>query len=412
MAAIVFRARLGGETWWDRAAHGGESSPMHQPHMVLVGAGHAHVFVLSQANRLAAAGARVTLVAPSKLWYSGLATGMLGGAYSPAQEIIDAATLARRRSVEFVCERVVQADPTHHTLRCDSGVTLSYDFLSVNIGSEVALDAIVGAREHACGVKPIGGLYDLRSRIESRFSNSNDPIRVTVVGGGAAGCEVAANLVALSERRRARIEVTIVTRAERLLTEWPRAAADTLAGALRARDIQLEFECEVTRIDQRQVEAAGGAKFRSDFVVVATGLRPPHVLREWGFALGEGGGLRVDEMLRSVGAAEVFAAGDCIEFGSRGLPKIGVFGVRQSPVLLHNLIASVRGRPLRRYRPQREFLSILNLGRGEALALRGRRHWLGRTSLWLKDRLDRRFMAKYQTPPSADGSDTDTAPVR
>ena len=92
----------------------------------------------------------------------------------------------------------------------------------------------------------------------------------------------------------------------------------------------------------------------------------------------------------------VFGGGDCIAIGDRALPRVGVYGVRQAPILAHNLLAALEGRPLRRFRPRRRFLLILNLGDGTGLAVRGGWVWHGRLALWLKDWIDRRYVAKYR----------------
>jgi NADH dehydrogenase FAD-containing subunit len=47
--------------------------------LVFVGAGHAHLYTLQRVSKLIAAGAQVTVIAPDDFWYSGLATGMVGG---------------------------------------------------------------------------------------------------------------------------------------------------------------------------------------------------------------------------------------------------------------------------------------------------------------------------------------------
>jgi NADH dehydrogenase FAD-containing subunit len=65
-------------------------------------------------------------------------------------------------------------------------------------------------------------------------------------------------------------------------------------------------------------------------------------------------------------------------------------------VLLHNLGAVLDGDPLRRYRPQRRALLILNLGDGTGLATWGGFAWRGRAAFWLKDRIDRRWLASVR----------------
>ena len=74
-------------------------------------------------------------------------------------------------------------------------------------------------------------------------------------------------------------------------------------------------------------------------------------------------------------------------------PPAGVFGVRAAPILLHNLLAA-RGGARLPYRPQRRWLSIMDLGDRTGLAVRGRVWWLGRSALWLKRRLDLGFVRR------------------
>jgi len=101
--------------------------------------------------------------------------------------------------------------------------------------------------------------------------------------------------------------------------------------------------------------------------------------------------------LRSISGGPVFGAGDCVGLEGHALPKLGVYGVRQGPILADNLLASVTGAPLKVFRPQKRSLIILNLGCGDGLALWGALHWYGRSSLLLKDRIDRRFLMRYRS---------------
>jgi selenide,water dikinase len=76
-----------------------------------------------------------------------------------------------------------------------------------------------------------------------------------------------------------------------------------------------------------------------------------------------------------------------------------VYAVRQGPVLADNLIARAGGpigRRLRRYRPQRDFLSLLNLGDGTAIGAKWGVAAQGRALFALKDRIDCRFVRRFQ----------------
>lgn len=88
-------------------------------------------------------------------------------------------------------------------------------------------------------------------------------------------------------------------------------------------------------------------------------------------------------------------------------PKAGVFAVREAPLLAHNLKAALLQQPLKAYRAQRAFLSLLSFGDGKALATRAGGWLPALTGRWVwrwKDHIDRRFMAMFSrlTPRTMD----------
>src|SRR5205809_896465 len=109
------------------------------------------------------------------------------------------------------------------------------------------------------------------------------------------------------------------------------------------------------------------------------------------------GFVRVRPTLQAVGHDEIFAVGDCASLlTDPNLPKAGVYAVRQGPTLIVNLRARVMGGSMRRYRPQRDFLSLLNLGDGRALASKWGIALEGNWAFTLKDWIDRRFVRRFQ----------------
>lgn len=361
--------------------------------VVLVGAGHGHLHVARHADRFRRRGLELILVDPGAFWYSGLATGALGGGYEPAEDRLDPAPLVERGGGRFVRDRAVDVDPAARALLLASGRRIGWDALSFNVGSEVPLERVRGAARHARPVKPIPGLIALRRILERPRSR---PPRLLVVGGGATGCEVAANLEALCRRHAPHARIVLATRSERLLPRAPAGAARALAERLRRRGVRVLTAEEVVAVDAGAGWTAAGERLPADHVVAATGLRPP-AEPPWGsLPAGPRGGLLVDATLQVPGHPGVFGVGDCVDFGPRPLPSLGVFAVRQGPVLLDNLLAAVSDGDRRPYRPQRRWLYILNLGDGTALAIRGGLWWLGRASMWLKDWLDRRFLERHR----------------
>jgi NADH dehydrogenase FAD-containing subunit len=367
----------------------------HRKRVVLVGAGHAHLHALKRAAEFVRRGHELVVVAPDLFWYSGLATGVLGGHYPPELDQVDVAALARAGGGRFVCDRLAGLDPASRTLRLERGPPLAYDVLSLTLGS--VPPAIPGTEDTGgCyAVKPIRRLWELREELERRFrSGPRERVRVAVAGGGVTACELAANVLALAARCGGRVELRLLA-GRGMLRGLPKRAARTVLDGLRRKGALLQTGGRVGRVEDGRAVLADGSVMPFDLFVNATGLRRPPLLRELGLPVDDEGGLVVDEHLRSTGDPAVFGAGDCVAFKGRELPRIGVYAIRQAPVLFHNLLTALDGGEPRRFRPQRRYLWIMNLGDGTGLAVRSGLWWHGRAAFWLKDRIDRRFLREY-----------------
>lgn len=367
-------------------------------HVVLIGAGHAHLYIAKHAKEFVDRGIQITLVDPDVFWYSGLATGMLGGMYNPELDQVDPKLLIERNGGHFICDSAVGLDTTARTVYLASGKNLSYDALSFNVGSEVIVDQVAGIEEHAWSVKPVKNLWQLQQHLQRQFQvdNGKMPRHILVIGGGPTGCEISANIAALAWRYHSSIKLTLAARSKRLLKRQPVGASCRIAQVLYQRGIKLELSCTVSRIEKGVAMTEDGRSLEYDDLVIATGLRPPQWMRSLGLSMDNHGGLLVSAVLQLNYDERVFGAGDCISMEGRNLPKLGVFGVRQAPILLHNLLAIITGEKLKAYRPQKRYLIILNMGYGDGMVLWGPFYWYGRLSMWLKDRIDRRFLVQYR----------------
>lgn len=354
-----------------------------RPRLLLLGAGHAHLHLLDRAADLAPH-YEVVLVAPRWFHYSGTASAVATGDLPPTAGRIDVAALADRRGVRHLVGRVVDLDPVGRTARTvgeDGGEgtagDLAFDVVSLNLGSVVETTLLAPeAGPGVVPVKPLTGLELLRG-VAGR--------RVSIVGGGASGLELGAHAAAVGAR------VTLLARDTG--TDLPPGAVRRLQRHLRARGVDLRAGAVVVSIGPDGCTLADGTVVPHDLAVLATGLvAPPEVLR-WG--LGDARGIPVTATLTHSEHPHVMAAGDCAHFLPAPLARVGVHGVRQGPVLLAGLLARAGAGTPAAYEPPRHWLSVLDLGDGRGLAARGRWWWEGRSALWLKRRIDRRWLARY-----------------
>lgn len=369
----------------------------HRHTVILVGAGHAHLYVAAHADALIERGARVVLIDPTGFWYSGLATGMLGGMYEPAEDQVDPRALIESHGGEFIQDRVEALDTRARRLRLAGGGDLAYDYVSINVGSRVNVDAIHGAAHDPSVwlVKPVSNLWKLREHVEARFRAGETP-RVVVIGGGPTGSEVAANLTALAARYAIDLGVTLATSSDRLIAQAPAGAARALQRKLTRRGVVIRRHTHVVRREGTSLITKDGHHIEADVIVLAIGLEAHSLMYKTGLPTHPKDGLLINAALHSIADERVFAAGDCAAMEGFDLPKLGVFGVRQAVYIHANLLASLEGKPLAEYKPQKRYLAILNLGDGTALSTWGPFWWNGRSSMWVKDWIDRRFLEGYR----------------
>lgn len=339
--------------------------------VLLIGAGHGHLVLLRSLAEKPLYGARITLVSPHpRQVYSGMLPGLLAGHYRRADTQIDVASLAERAYVEFEQGEVARFDAEARLATLKDGRSFGYDLASLNAGSLV--DTSLPGAEHALAVKPFDQFLS-RLRLAAR---------VAVVGGGAAGAELAMAL------RHRGAQVT-------LYSESASPPAPVL-GQLRLRKVDFRPGMPVTAIEPGPVIIANAARQDFDLVLLATGAAALPWLRGAGLACDERGFARVHATLQSVSHPEVFVIGDCATLEGAPHPKSGVYAVRHGEALIANLRRLFAGHPLEPYVPQKLALMILTCGARYAIAQRGGWSMQGRTLWWLKDRIDRRWIASFR----------------
>ncbi len=256
--------------------------------------------------------------------------------------------------------RVAALDAARRVARLEDGTEIPYDVASLNLGSES------NAPGYALAVKPFEAFLERWLEVKDRVKS------VAVVGGGAAGVEVA---MAAAHRTGARVT---------LYSDRPMfrpALARRIARQLGRNGVELRAGVAFT----------GGERAILRPRDLAAGASALPWLRASGLATDAQGFVLVDDKLRSVSHPEVFAAGDCATLRDAPHPKSGVYAVRHAEVLAQNL----RGGELRSYVPQRRALALLSCGGRYAIADWGGASWEGAWVWRWKDRIDRRWIAGF-----------------
>ncbi len=365
--------------------------------LILAGGGHVHMSAMKGLARFTESGHEVLLVGPDEYhYYSGMGPGLLGGMYRAEDIRFHVAKMVRDRGGRFVCGRIARIEPDAQRVFLEDGSDFSYDVLSLNVGSRVPCDfpeaATVG---NLFAVKPIQDLATAREKILD-FFGKGIPLQVLVVGGGPAGLECAGNVLGLAEKHGGSVHVSVVG-GSRFMGRFSTRIRSLALDNLQRRGARVLEGVWLDRFNVNQAVLSDGSKIAFHVGILAVGVAMPEILAQSGLACGAHGGMLVNKHLQSVSHGNVFGGGDCIEFQPAPLDKVGVYAVRENPVLTHNLLAALENRPLQVFDPgSPAYLLLFNLGDGTAILSKhgfALRHGL---AMKLKDYIDRKFMREFQ----------------
>jgi len=365
--------------------------------VILVGGGHAHVFVLDYLIKNTPADVDVTIISPSA-WqdYSGMLPGWMAGYYDLSDCRINVKALAFRANVTFIEDVVMDMRADESYVVLGDGRRLNYDILSLDIGSETHLGSLSEIGSGLVPIKPFDQFRDTWHRIV-QTSQEVPNYKLIIVGGGAAGVELAfaarSALIAHSPLSK----VTLVAGRRGVLWNHGEAVRRRVVNQLDKQGIHV--------ISQRATGDSGrlllddGHVLTADHIIAATNSSPAQWLKQSQMALSTDGYVSVNAHHCSVSHANIFAAGNVCSREDINLERSGVHAVKAGPVLAHNIFACLEEKPLKSYCPGQRSLYLLLCSNHRAIASWGRYSaegvWVWRIKNWI----DRGFIQRFTLKP-------------
>ena len=373
--------------------------------LVLIGGGHTHAIALKLWGMQPIPGVRLTLITDtSHTPYSGMLPGHVAGFYSYDETHIDLRRLAGFAQAQLYLDRAIGLDLEKNQVLCREHPPVSFDYLSLDIGSTPAKSSVPGAEKYAIAAKPVPEFLQVWSEIITEAQNNpQQSLSIGIVGGGAGGVELALNMYS---RLAAifpvdRLNIHLFHRSDRVLLGHNPWVSKTLQRILRERGIKLHLSEKVVEVLPEQIICASGLTVKCNYIFWVTQASAPSWIQDSGLATDTRGFVLVKDTLQSVSHPHIFAAGDIATMENYPRPKAGVFAVRQGQPLWENLRRILQNRPLKPYQPQKQYLSLIGTGDGSAIASWWRFGWRS-SLLWRwKDYIDRQFMDRFSNLPSS-----------
>jgi NADH dehydrogenase len=261
---------------------------------------------------------------------------------------------------------------------------IDYDSLVMAVGSTSNYFGVPGARENTISLNATEDAERFRLRLLrllAQAAEHKDPatrggLDIVIIGGGATGVELAAELREASGAYAAYgfnrlqvqrdVRITLIEGAARILAPLPERVSAAATRLLEQRAIQVVTDCRVTAIDKHQVSDANGHAYPADMCVWAAGIRAPEFLGTLGLPVNKGGQIEVDAHLRVPGVPDVYALGDCaacLDGNGKPVPPRAQAAHQQADYLLKNFMNAATGHtPLRHPYVYRDYGSLVSIG--------------------------------------------------
>jgi len=343
-------------------------------------------------RRLPRHSARITLVTEQNfMLYTPLLPGAASGALEPRHVVVPL-----REELDWVdlrVARVVGGDPATKTLQVVTldgrEVEMRYDQLVLALGSVSRVLPVPGLAEHGVGFKTLPEAIALRNRAILHLETAealDDPeqrreyLTFVFVGAGYAGLEGIAELQdyvadVLDRYPRCRLDGTrwvLVEALDRVMPEIPASLAEFATRELRGRGIEIRTGTRLDEVTERSARLSNGEVIPTRTLCWTAGVKPPAVVRKLGLPLTEHGRIDVDETTRVRGQQCVWAIGDAAAVpdpARKGQPSppTAQHALRQGRVVADNVVATVSGGQLRKFR-YRTLGVFVDMGQHKAVA--------------------------------------------
>ncbi len=403
--------------------------------VALLGIGHTNAHIVKMWRMQPIADTQLVCISNHAIsTYSGMLPGVLAGQYPVERMEIDLVRLCASVGARLVLDTVTGIDREQKQIQFKSRPPVSYDVLSIGIGSKPNMSNVDAKPGGLLAIKPMQTfLSRLRKRLKKLRSVANErPLRIGIVGGGAGGVEIAFCLPKRIERELTdagvkfpAAEVHLFQSRDRLVPGMYDSTADMVERELVRQGVAIHFGKYVTKVRNKGVTLtprrgdaqSANSKAESEFVPLdlvlwATSATAPPSLGKLGLPTDQRGFLRTKDTLESIADHSIFVVGDSGTIDNVDRPKAGIFAVRQGPILFENIKNTLRAAPNEVFKPQSDYLKLLNTGDGKAIG-----EYLGRTffskfALRWKDYIDGKFMNMYQAyspPMMADSTSVNSA---
>ncbi|OGO51543.1 MAG: hypothetical protein A2148_01300 [Chloroflexi bacterium RBG_16_68_14] len=319
---------------------------MAEQTIVVLGGGVGGVVAANELHSRLKEKARIVLIerslrqsfAPSYLW-------VMTGDRTP-KAITRDITRLQRKGIEVVAGEVQRIDLAQRAVAVD-GREISYDYLIVALGAELAPDALPGLADAHTYYSLAGA-----ERLHDALATFEGGRIVLAVAGLPYKCPAAPYEGAMllesyfhSHHRRHQMELAVYTPEPQPMPVGGPVLGEAIQELLAHKGIAFHPRKQLAAVEGAELRFEDGSSAAFDLLVAVPPHRPPPVVRDAGLS-DDSGWVPVDQYTLETKHEGVFAIGDVTRIALTDgmfLPKAGVFAHSQAEVAARNIAARILG---------------------------------------------------------------------
>ncbi|HRD41216.1 MAG TPA: AIR synthase-related protein [Prochlorococcaceae cyanobacterium AMR_MDS_5431] len=377
-------------------------------HLVLAGGGHSHILLLRYwaMNPRKRPSGLITLISPhSKSIYSGMLPGLIANFYTRQECEINLRRLCRLACVVFIKGEIVQINPEQRELKLirDNSLqhSIRWDVLSLDVGAggtgtglTTVPKTLNGGRINqnfdcidntlCISIKPLETFLDWLENVPPKN-------HVIVIGGGAAGIEVAFSLKTRWPTSSVQVQVLPFSGTYPRPVFKPRINLGSIIANKLTFERLRKYNVKVSYVQvSREVDPT------DSITITCTGNRVPEWLSSSNLPTDNRGRVITNKDLTVIGYLNIFATGDCGIVAQAPRPPAGVWAVRASSTLISNINRMISNDTRDKWQSGNHALQLLGDSRNSALAVLGPFVCNYNNILWRwKSKIDMRFISLF-----------------
>ena len=267
--------------------------------------------------------------------------------------------------------------------------SLSYDTLIIALGSLTNDFGVPGVQEYTIRLESLVDAKRFHQRLinaclrahDQAINTDHQPLRVAIIGAGATGVELAAELhrttrevVAYGLDRvdpNKDIQVLLLEAAARILPALPERIALASQRLLTNLGVEVITAAQVAQVNNQQIKMVSGEIIPADIIVWAAGVKAPDFLKQnSNLSTNPLNQILVSPSLQSVDDESIFAMGDCAACfwendasgRKKNVPPRAQAAHQQASYLYKNIERVITRKPLKAFQ-YRDFGSLVSLGK-------------------------------------------------